>query len=452
MQSSIDSAASPRSTLLHRLFAPAPAIEPLKLDPRQTQRVFVRWRWRILIATIIGYALFYFVRKNLSIAMPAMESSLGIKKTDLGLFLTLHGLLYGVSRFANGYWADRANARSLMSIGLLLSAGLNIYFGLSSTVLSLGLIWMANGWVQGMGFPPCCRLMTHWFEPRELARKMSIWNTSHSIGAGLVAVLCGYLATIDWRLCFYIPAALAIGGAIYLWHALPDTPPSVGLPEVPGTEQAAHPTGAGDSHHVFLVKHVFKNPYIWLLSAANFFVYIVRYGVFDWGTTLLKQHKGFSLSNAGWMVAGFEVAGVIGMLLAGWMTDRIFGGRGARACFFYMGMTGVSVLLFWKVAGESQALCMAFLCAAGFFIYGPQALIGIIVANLATKRAAAGAAGFTGIWGYASTLLSGWGFGALVQYHGWDAGLLALVISAAIGTLLFAACWGAKAHGYAHQH
>ena len=139
------------------------------------------------------------------------------------------------------------------------------------------------------------------------------------------------------------------------------------------------------------------------------------------------------------------------MLMCGWLTDRVFGGRGSRACLFYMALAGLSLLIFWKLPVHSRALSVVSLSCAGFFIYGPQALIGIIVANLATKRAAATAAGFTGIFGYASTLLSGWGLGRLVELHGWDAGFAGLLIAAAIGTLLFAAAWRAKAHGYAES-
>lgn len=66
----------------------------------EVAKKFKYWQTRTIIASMIGYALFYFVRKNLSIAMPAMQDDLGITKGDLGLFLTLHGLLYGVSKFA----------------------------------------------------------------------------------------------------------------------------------------------------------------------------------------------------------------------------------------------------------------------------------------------------------------------------------------------------------------
>ena len=128
--------------------------------PGHPARSFGYWQNRILIAALIGYALYYFVRDNLNVAMPAMEKDLGISKKDLGLFLTLNGLLYGVSKFVNGMFVDRLNARWFMAAGLLLSALLNVAFGASSSVALLGIVWALNGWAQGLGFPPAARLMT----------------------------------------------------------------------------------------------------------------------------------------------------------------------------------------------------------------------------------------------------------------------------------------------------
>jgi len=434
-----------------RLFEPAPPAPVMLTDSAEIQHSYRNWQWKVLFSSIIGYATFYFVRKNLSTAMPIMERDLGISKTELGAFLTLHGVLYGVSKFGNGFFADRCNARAFMVIGLAASALMNVFFGLNSAVITFGVIWMINGWVQGMGFPPCARLLTHWFPPKQLATKMSIWNTSHSIGAGLIVVLCGYLAKINWRMCFLVPAAIALVISFFLWLTLPDTPPSVGLPEVEGTQSRTAADEPGESHLTFLFNNVFRNKYIWIVSVSNLFVYILRYTVFDWGTSFLTQAKHVDITNASWMVAGFEIAGLIGALLAGWMTDRFFGGRAMRACVFYMILAGISIFGFWKMAGESAFLNSALLCAMGFFIYGPQCLIGIAAANLATKRAAATAVGLTGFFGYLSTLFSGVGFGALVKYHGWDAGFAGLLGIAAVGTILFIEAWPAKAHGYAEE-
>src|SRR5262249_52784527 len=158
--------------------APAPPIT----DQTAIRELYPQYQRQILFWTTVGYGAFYFVRKNLSVAMPVLEEQLGISKADLGLFLTLHGLIYGASKFANGVVADRANARIFMSLALFASALVNVVFGFSSSLVVFGVLWIVNGFFQGMGYPPCARLLTHWFAPKQLATKMALWNASHALG------------------------------------------------------------------------------------------------------------------------------------------------------------------------------------------------------------------------------------------------------------------------------
>ncbi len=295
--------------------------------------------------------------------------------------------------------------------------------------------------------------MANWFPPKQLATRFPIWNISHNVGSIGVLLLCGFLVsgsyfTPDWRLCFFVPAAIAIVIAILLWFMLPDTPPSVGLPEFEDTHVDLPGNKSHEDFKAFVFQQVFSNKYIWLLSAANFFVYIIRYAVFYWGPTMLYEAKHIKILHAAGMIAGFEAFGAVAALLGGWITDRFFGGRAARACVIYMALAGVSILLFWKIQTQSELLITGLLCATGFFVYGPQCLLAIACMNLATKRAAATAVGLTSIFGYASTALSGWGMGFVVQHYGWNAGFAGLFGCAIIGTLLFIAAWPAKAHGY----
>ena len=442
----------------------------------EVQKRFKYWQMRTLIATMIGYALFYFVRKNFSLAMPGLEADLGISKTSLGIFLTLNGLVYGLSRFVNGILADRLNARFFMATGLALCALANFAFGFgvdvsewitgessgsqfnNTLILFMGVMWVVNGMLQGTGFPPCARLLTHWIPPKELATKMSVWNTSHSIGAGLVVILCGYImshmGTGDahvgaWRWCFWIPAGISFAGAIGLFISLRDTPTSVGLPELPGTESKKSGDAPSAADKAFLRRKVFGNPLIWILAFANFFVYIVRFSVLDWGPTLLSQSKGVSMSHAGWLVAMFEIAGIVGMLVAGWATDKFLGGRAHRTCVFCMAGAALFIFLFWQLpVGAPLWLTFLFLMMAGFCIYGPQALIGIAAAQQATKKAAATANGFTGLFGYASTIVSGAGLGYLAQHYGWNWAYVGIIGVAVVGMLVFLLMWGARADGY----
>ncbi|HRR84713.1 MAG TPA: MFS transporter, partial [Phycisphaerae bacterium] len=213
------------------LLRPAPQIDRIR-DAAKVERQYAYWRQRVLYASLIGYAVFYLVRKNLPVAMPVMQEAMGATKADLGLFLTLHGILYGVSKFANGFLGDRTNPRWFMALGLLLSAMMNIFCGFTGVALTFGVFWVMNGWFQGMGFPPCARSLTQWFSPAERGTKFALWNTSHSIGAAAALGLCSLLVTHDWRLCFLVPAVVAVAGAVFLVDRLRDSPQSLGLPSI----------------------------------------------------------------------------------------------------------------------------------------------------------------------------------------------------------------------------
>src|SRR5688572_24857721 len=120
--------------------APVPVLDyqpgdDIALTTEEARR-YKHYRRRILFWTIAGYAMFYFVRKNLSFAMPVMEEQLGVTKTTLGIYLSAHGIIYGVSKFLNGIVGDRANARWFMPLGLILSAIVNIFFGFSHAVVT----------------------------------------------------------------------------------------------------------------------------------------------------------------------------------------------------------------------------------------------------------------------------------------------------------------------------
>lgn len=471
---------------------------------------FKYWQTRTIILTMVGYALFYFVRKNFSIAMPGLTAEFGISKVELGLFLTLHGIIYGLSRFVNGIISDRNSARIVLSVGLMLCALANILFGFSDTIAGwivalannmgttvafssvliyfMGIVWVINGYLQGMGVPPCTKTLTQWIHPKELATKMSIWNMSHSIGAGLVFGLCGWyimphmgidlsanaeaVANIAanlnlditdpkvlnfaahyyaWRWCFIIPALFALVGAVGMLLTLKDSPSDVGLPEVVGDKKTIIRTAEESAEYkAFVRRKVFGNRLIWTLAVTNFFVYVVRFAALDWGPTLLTESKGLSLQMATTLCIVFEfIGGNIGMVFFGWLTDHLFKNRAHRTCLICMLGAAASISIFWLIPeGSAWWLQMIPFTFIGFFIYGPQALLGIAAANQATNKASATANGILGIFGYASTLISGVGFGYVAQHYGWNGAYITMMVMALLGAISLLTMWNAKADGY----
>jgi sugar phosphate permease len=269
-------------------------------------------------------------------------------------------------------------------------------------------------------------------------------------------VLTAYIIehTGDWRLCFFVPAGMAVVGGVMLLIRLRDTPGSIGLPPVElykGEESPgdlALETHAGEPYRRVVIENVLKNPFMWVISVANLLVYTLRYGTLNWGPTYLQELKGMSVVASGWLHFGNEMAGLVSALLGGIVADRVFRGRAGRVCVIAMAAMAAAVYLFW-VTPPSRPWALATLyLTMGFMVYVPQMLIAAMAMNLGTKRAAAAAVGLTGIFGYASSFVTGWGLGRMVDKAGWDSAFQ-LMIGCAVGTLLLmAVTWNVGAHAH----
>lgn len=424
---------------------------------------FKYWQWRVIVCSMIGYAMFYFVRKNFSFAIPLLNEEYGISNASFGIIMTLGGLIYGVSKFVNGILADRTNARWHLVAGLSVCVLASFLFGFSDRistfftgavegatfikgmVIVMAVLYIVNQIFQGCGFAPCNHLMVSWVPPKELATKMSIWNTSHSVGVFIVAVICGYLTS--WQLCFWVPAVIAFVGIFFIIITLRDTPRSVGLPELPKVRGEIDDTEQKDPKvfKEFLLKRVFLNPIIWVLAITDLFVYIVRFAILDWGPSMLSD-MGLSQSLTGWTVAIFEVAGCAGMLCAGYISDKFFKSRCQRVCAIELGLVAVCLIALHFVQDAGMPiLFLIILAVAGFLIYGPQALLGVTAANIATKKAASSAVGLIGFMSYLSTIVTGIGFGALAdKCGGWSWIFITMGGLSVVGTVLILSLWGLK--------
>ena len=373
-----------------------------------------------------------------------------------------------------------------MSLGLLLTCLVNLFICFSpklngmlnlldgegkatlGLVYMIGSMWVLNGYLQGMGVPPCVSLLAHWVRPTELATKQSIWNVSHTVGAGVVVALCGYILNhfgySAWYLCFAIPACIALLGVFVLWFGLKDDPSEVGLPSIEeltaaesGEQQASSESKSkennplanidGAKYKKIINKMVFANPYIWIIAISNFCVYVIRLTILDWGASFLTESKGMDIAQAGGLLATTEiVGGTLGMLLAGWLSDKLFKSKAHRTCFFCIIFATLSFFLFWKC----DSVWLSFLCLvmSAFFIYGPQALYGVCASQQATKYAAGTGNGIVGIFGYASSVVSGVMFGSMADAGGWDSVFPVALAFGAAGAIAIGLMWNAPANGY----
>lgn len=424
---------------------PAPHKDPLpaeRIDPEYRKR-----RMQVFLGIFIGYAGYYLVRKNFSLAMPHLVEQ-GFSKGELGIALSGVSIAYGLSKFLMGNVSDRSNARIFLPLGLLLSGltmiGMGLIpFALSSVAIMFALLFV-NGWFQGMGWPPSGRVMVHWFSKKERGTKLAVWNVAHNVGGGLIGPLAilGLALFGDWHSNFYFPGLIAIGVAALAYWLIRDTPQSCGLPPIEkykndyASDYSIKHEKEMSAKQIF-IDYVLVNRVLWYIAFANAFIYLVRYGVLDWAPTYLKEAKGFSMSESGWAYFAYEWAGIPGTLLCGWLSDKVFKGRRAPATIIYMVLVLAAVVVYWQNPAGNPMIDNIALIAIGFLIYGPVMLIGAQALDLVPKKAAGTAAGLTGLFGYlGGALFANIAMGYVVDAWGWDGGF-GVLIGACVLSIFF---------------
>ncbi len=427
------------------IFKPSPhkpRVEKDKIDP-----LYRQLRRQIFIGIFIGYAAYYFVRKNFALAMPSLEAA-GFSKGELGTALSAVAIAYGLSKFFMGTVSDRSNPRVFVTAGLVLSSIIMLIMGFvpwaTSSIPVMFCLLFICGWFQGMGWPACGKTMVHWWSKKERGSVVSVWNCAHNVGGGLPPLLfaLGMMLFSDWHSAFYMPAFAAIIVAIITFILMRDTPQSCGLPPVEEYKNDYPDDYNDDSEKELttkeiLMQYVFPNKLLWCIAIANVFVYLLRYGILDWSPSYLNEVKHFSFDKSSLAYFLYEYAGIPGTLLCGWMSDKVFkGNRGATGVFF-MSLVTLATIVYWLNPAGNPLIDTICMISIGFLIYGPVMLIGLHALELAPKKAAGTAAGFTGLFGYLiGTVSANAIVGYTVDYFGWDGGFILMISGCFIAIIM----------------
>ncbi|HAV7003992.1 TPA: MFS transporter [Escherichia coli] len=385
------------------IFKPAP--HKARLPAAEIDPTYRRLRWQIFLGIFFGYAAYYLVRKNFALAMPYLVEQ-GFSRGDLGFALSGISIAYGFSKFIMGSVSDRSNPRVFLPAGLILAAAVMLFMGFvpwaTSSIAVMFVLLFLCGWFQGMGMA--------WFN--------------------------------DWHAALYMPAFCAILVALFAFAMMRDTPQSCGLPPIEEykndypddyNEKAEQELTA---KQIFM-QYVLPNKLLWYIAIANVFVYLLRYGILDWSPTYLKEVKHFALDKSSWAYFFYEYAGIPGTLLCGWMSDKVFrGNRGATGVFF-MTLVTIATIVYWMNPAGNPTVDMICMIVIGFLIYGPVMLIGLHALELAPKKAAGTAAGFTGLFGYLGGSVAASAIvGYTVDFFGWDGGFMVMIGGSILAVIL----------------
>ncbi|MBM4387319.1 MAG: MFS transporter, partial [Deltaproteobacteria bacterium] len=348
--------------------------------------------WIVLGTT---YAMFYMGRYNLSLASPDMVSQYGWDSKDLGFVMGLGSFIYAISMLINGPWADRIGGKKAILFGALGVFAMNAFFALGSlfTAYSYFLfVWAVNNYFQSFGAISIVKVNAAWFVVRERGVFSAIFGTMIQGGRLLIFALGGYLiARYSWPTVFIIPSVCVLVMYFLTRIYVKDTPQEAGYPAL-DTQDAT----SGDTEEVkfsYLAKRVFTNPIMITIALAEFCTGFLRKGIDDWFTLYMTQHHGVERDSFlfQFTAQGMGVGSIVGAILAGVLSDKLFQSRRAPMAVIYYAMAAVLLAVFSFVKDPwMQASLLVLLSLA---ITGCHSLLsGTASMDFGGKKAAASAA------------------------------------------------------------
>ena len=383
-------------------------------------------RNRTFWGATVAYSLYYVCRMSLSVVKQPLIDEGVLTAGQLGLIGSALLFVYALGKFMNGFIADYCNVRRFMATGLFISALVNLLLGAVGFIKGLpaglvfmvfAVLWGVNGWMQSMGAPPGVISLSRWFPRSKRGTYYSIFSATPYLGEFLSFIMTGVIVgALGWQYGFVVAAAAGLIGSLVILLFVSDTPESKGLPsvyELSGEEMKKEdkmPTRE-------LQKLVIKHPGIWIIALSSAFIYITKYAIAGWGVLFLQKARGFSLEDATQIIAFSAAFGVVGTVLAGWLSDKVFAGDRVKPAILSGMLSFIALALFLFTEGGfmMNIFYVSLFSLAVGVLYCIVA--GLMAVDIVPRKATGAALGVVGISSYVAAGLQDITSGYLIQYN-----------------------------------
>lgn len=395
---------------------------------------FKKYQTRILLLCWCAYAGIYLGRYNLSLAIPAIQSFLGINKSQIGLLGGLFLWIYGTGQLINGYVGDKVSSRMYIFIGLLITAVANLAFGFASSLVIMCIIWAFNGFFQSMLWGPISKTLTHWVPPEKKNFTAVLISTSGVGGTLLTYLIAGQaLDKLSWRWAFWIPAAIVLIYS-FIWLTLAiNRPEDIGL--ITPNSEILDVNNTKKSSANYTLWEAIKQTKLWFVIIACFAQAIVKDSINLWAPTFLLETHNLDIKETSSFITIIPILGFAGIVFAGWLNRKLHYREKATTSVLFI--SGVFMIIGFVTLGSKDALMgVIFLGLSSAMMNGANSLLlGIVPMNFARYNKVSAVAG---LLDFASYMISGFAAtitGFIVDFSGWGGIILFWIIAAIIGTI-----------------
>ncbi|HVH84555.1 MAG TPA: MFS transporter, partial [Steroidobacteraceae bacterium] len=410
---------------------------------------------RTLVLLFCGYAACYYCRADLSVETPLLADELARKGMSHGEALIHIGTITSIGVFAyalgklfltglGDYWGGRRN----FFIGVGGATVFTLLFAAGATLPVFTIAWTANRLTQSVGWAGLIKVSSKWFNYSSYGLVAGILSLSYLAGDAAarqqmsVLIAHGY----GWRALFVFAAVVA-GLALLaslLW--LRESRVAEGFAEAePNPLSLFAASESRPASVAALLMPLLRSPAFLLVCLLSFGTTIIRETFNTWTPAYLRDYLGYSVSDSAAISALFPFVGILSVLLAGWLSDRL--GLSGRSLILFLGLAATAAALVALTAVPAgHALSWAAVALIGvvaFALLGPYSYLGGAFAlDFGGKQASAASSGIIDGIGYLGGVLAGYGMARLAVAYGWRGVFVTLAaVSAA----------AAVSAGYLHQ-
>lgn len=399
----------------------------------------------------LTYATFYMGRYNLNVASKTMMDMFHLSKAEFGMIATAGFWTYALSVMFNGPLADRIGGKKAILFGALGAALLNLVIGLlflngwsTKLVVGMSLLYAVNQYFQSFGALSVVKVNAPWFHVKERGVFGGIFGIMISGGYFLAMTVGGWiLSTMNWYMVFLIPSAAILLMFVVDLFLVKDTPKEAGFENFNTGDASSHEKDNGiPLKFGELMTRVFTNPVIVTLAVSEFCTGFVRQGLLLWFVPFLSEvhkieHGGTLFTIA---TSGITVGGILGGILCGYMSDKLFQSRRPPVAFIFYLLQIVSLFILGQTASPLVASFM--IGVSCMWIFGVHGMLtGTASMDFGGTRAASTVAGLLDGVQYLASGLTGFLMGHFLDKWGWGSWTYMIMPFSLIGALLMTRLW-----------
>jgi sugar phosphate permease len=403
---------------------------------------------RTILLLFGGYAACYYCRADLSVATPLLVEELGRHGVSHGAALVHIGTLtsLGVLAYALGklfltglgdYWGGRRN----FLIGVGGATLFTLLFAAGGSLPLFTFAWIGNRLTQSVGWAGLIKVSSRWFDYSSYGSILGVLSISYLVGDALARQQMGLLIEhgYGWRALFVYAGLVAAATllASLLW--LRESRVAEGFPEAkPNPLNLFSSSDSRPASVGALLLPLLRSRAFLLVCVLSFGCTIIRESFNTWTPVYLRDHLGYSMSDAASLSAIFPGVGAVSVLAAGWLSDQL--GLNGRALLLFIGLAGSTAALLALMsvpAGASHALLpLSLIAAVGFCLLGPYSYLGGAFAlDFGGKQASAASSGIIDGIGYLGGVLAGDSIARLMVAAGWHGVFVSLAAISAVAAL-----------------